>query len=1266
MPTPGAAGRRRTGPTRTIAWCRAAQALFLLSAFLLAPVSSHAQDPRETASEVLGRGMLLMDGERYEEAAEFFGRYLADNPSELRVRRLLGECLQAEHRWEEARLQFQLVLDDPADDENTRAARRGLEAAEKRLSNREAFRLTVELHGHLAPPEAARDEVGYFVDFGRALEGAGLLREATSVYRYHLFNYGSSASIHRHLARVLEYRGDLAAAIEQHERFTNQSPEAEKGWADYLYMLRRVGDGAAALPVAEEAVARFGDRGDFRAELARLYQEQGRLIDAARQAQISGRCHPAYQDIQDLSDVREAARARVHELEDMVEGRQGALDAARELSGLYRSLGEHERALSLYRRLVVEHPAHLGLRRELAQSYFLAGDAEAAREEFQNLLRRSEDDPSTRVAYARLLSWMGRYGESLDAFEALRALAPLDHRLLMYEGFARLWSGEEEDARQLLEQALAHSPGDRLLEQQLAVLDGRYEEVLPAYVRHYNLDPLDRERVLALADLLFRMGELQRAEQLYRDFLADNPTDVRARTLHSQILAAQGNYIGAIRNTLYLIEQHPEQAKSRTLELANYMLWGGYYQDARTWLRPQLLQEPTDTRILLALGRACLWDGANFEALTYFSAARALDPSNEEIASAYEVAEAAARTLWEEEHLERCEVAEERAQPRFQRRGREVFFERVRPQGGGEPMSLETLLDEGRVLYQQGRIRRLVSLYERWLRARSILDPERERLSSFQGLLDRLRTAPRLLPHGIGQCPPREGVALPAFEPNTDVERYGDLIATYVELLEAEPGQPDALLALADLYYRRGDTSLAAQRYAEYLQEEPADHRTRLRLAFLHYNAAEYGLAADAFRWLEEPYGAYPCLYLYLANSLYWSDRFRSLGLALEVAELYRVFLSSYPESTWVFRPLAELYLVAGLQSEAFRYFELAMEADPGELDIVRAYALALADVGREQQAVKLLEDHGLRHDPQVLRMLIEGYLDRARGALLSPEVLSLMRDYLRKVPGDRRMRLEFARALSILGQRSEALQEFDRLVSEDPGDKNVLFELVGLLNASEDYGPALERVEAFLERFPDDVDARRLKADLLLWMGVTDRASRVFQIDAYRAYYEAHPGEAEATRLFASALVREGSHDEALVLIRSFRERDPFDMDIRRLEIRALLGAGQWAAAVQAIEAIGNRDPDMISLLITAKGNAGADPGEIERLVGRLSDLREAGRLEDEGLLIYARALSEVGRTARSVPVYYEYLSHRPDDHDVRFELAWRFLELERWGRRH
>ena len=161
---------------------------------------------------------------------------------------------------------------------------------------------------------------------------------------------------------------------------------------------------------------------------------------------------------------------------------------------------------------------------------------------------------------------------------------------------------------------------------------------------------------------------------------------------------------------------------------------------------------------------------------------------------------------------------------------------------------------------------------------------------------------------------------------------------------------------------------------------ESADHRTRLRLAFLHYNSGEYGLAADAFRWLDEPYGAYPCLYLYLANSLYWSGRYRTLGLALEVAELYRVFLSSYPESTWVFRPLAELYLVAGLQAESFRYFELAMAALPGDQEIVRAYALALASVGLEERAIQLLEANGMRHDPQVLKMLIEGYLERARG----------------------------------------------------------------------------------------------------------------------------------------------------------------------------------------------------------------------------------------------------------------------------------------------
>lgn len=1231
--------------------------------------------PTADSAAGIGEALRHYEAGRYTEAADDFGLYLKRHPDERRIWRLLGDCALHLRRWDEAVTSFHRALQYAQPDKETQAAREGLAAARLRADNAARYREVLARSAALAPTGVSPDSAEWHLRFGAALEGQGKAAEAAEVYRYFLFNHEDVAAMHLRLARVLRPLGQVDAALEEFRRLTLVAPDEIEGWSGYVDLLLERSRAPEALQVAYEAVARFGDEGGFRRVLARLYLDADRPAAAARQYAVLARCQPGRQTPAELRDLKEGIDRRLERLRSDVERAPQDFEAAEALKDLLVALGRGDDAVRLFEARVRQFPSHFGVKRTLGALYYQTGHFLRAREVYEGLLRDSQGDLVLRLEYARLLGWLEEYDDALAELEALRTIAPDDPRVSLYRAYTWMWKGDVDRARGGFAEAEARNPGDPSIRQQLRLLDGDYTALLPAQIRKYNLDPLDRDGSLGLADLLHRMGDGEGAGRLYRDYVALYPEDTRARRSYARVLADLGDHPLAIRQCLYLIDRVPEKRDLLLEDLAFIYLWGGEYAEARRTFQDLLSRHPARVRLLLGMGRSSLWDEAPYDALYWFGLALSLEPGNREAQEAWAVASRAATTFWEEAALDACShrVAFVEEDP-----GEDLLFPlpRVDLATGDPTLTLDVLLSRGMTYYGAGDFDELAELYHAYVLALPPGHPGRLGLATFREYLDRLRSkALRSVFGPEAGCAVADPVRLPEADLKDPGEFQADVLVRYTEALKKDPKDRQALLGLAWLYSRRGalsahprsspDLAEAARRYAEYLRVEPGDHRVRLRLAFLYYQIGQYALAADLLERSGEAYADRPCLDLYRANALNWAGPARP-GSVEEVVGLYMRYQQAVPDASWVWGPIAQLWREARRYDLAAEALEKALVARPGDRDLSRAYALVLAEGGRLDDAMRFLESRGSRDDDEALVLALVRAVFRASGASPDPRVLALVERYLAAHPGDRRIRLELARGLARAGRADAAHGQFDAYVRAHPDDVEVLMEMVGMLNSARLWDLSLAAIDRHLARRPDDLVARKARADVVSWRGIEGEDDRKFVIETYERFLASQPRHPETLKALALAYADIEAWGRAEELISLYRQVNPYDEDGRATHALVLARLGRDAEAIPLLEATLARRPndvDAIVLLVQALNATSAPVDRVRPWLDRLRALHQRDALPRPGLLAFARLLAGLGDRPRAAALFAEYARDAAPDDPVRREMAWLLIAEERWS---
>ncbi len=383
--------------------------------------------------------------------------------------------------------------------------------------------------------------------------------------------------------------------------------------------------------------------------------------------------------------------------------------------------------------------------------------------------------------------------------------------------------------------------------------------------------------------------------------------------------------------------------------------------------------------------------------------------------------------------------------------------------------------------------------------------------------------------------------------------------------MRLEPDSSEAVLYLAQTYFRLGDLRAARRHFAALLREgsEPPGER----LVSLVHALSEEGQPEDAdklMRRLAEPYpDSAWAHYAAAALALEAGDTAHAIERAQRAVELE-------PDNVRPKLLYARALLIDGRQDEAIDYTARIIGDDPDpDSDARMELAIMYMMEGRDDDALSqvnqvLLEDAG-RSDALRLMAIInfrQGHLDAAtedfHDLLASGQYRMDALYYLARI-ADVRQDYDQAialyrgvlygsnalnsqrRASALLAfekdDKAGALQALDEFAATSPAHAvDTLLAKAQLHAADGEFGPALELYDRVVAWRPDDEGIALSRAEILLRMDRVEEA-----IDAYRAAAKRWPKSALSLNAYGYTLAdRTNRYREAEKLIRKALKYDP------------------------------------------------------------------------------------------------------------------------------
>ena len=239
-------------------------------------------------------------------------------------------------------------------------------------------------------------------------------------------------------------------------------------------------------------------------------------------------------------------------------------------------------AIQSYRELLRQDPQNREYMLRLARVLSWSKDYASSVAEYDSLLRLAPDDLQAQVERARVLSWERNFGESISGYRgALRQLAAnppspaapqpaLSSAEITLE-LARVlsWTGRYQESLDLLNQLLppGHKPqtsdGPALVEKARVLSYRRqYAEAIAAYDQAIALDRQDYDARIGKAQTIYWQGNLGEAKRQLRSVLAEQPSNADAHF----VLAAIEHGLGNNGSALTLLQEAPADNETRQLK----------------------------------------------------------------------------------------------------------------------------------------------------------------------------------------------------------------------------------------------------------------------------------------------------------------------------------------------------------------------------------------------------------------------------------------------------------------------------------------------------------------------------------------------------------------------------------------------------------------------------------------------------------------------------------------------------------------------------
>lgn len=331
--------------------------------------------------------------------------------------------------------------------------------------------------------------------------------------------------------------GHYDKAVEIYKQFLYDNPGNAAAWYGLARTCDAQKENANALDAIGKAVAADPENQWFAIFQADLMEKVGNVKDAARIYENLTKRFPRttefFQKLAYLSVLGNDPKGGLKAL-DQLEKLTGITEETADKKHLiYLGMGDTKKAAAELQKLVDTYPARLEYRHRLAQFYETAGDKEAARRVYEEILRRDPDDDVAQLAVLK------KSGSDIAYLESLKPL------------FRNAGVSIDAKVKELLPyfDKMSKQP-DPALVQALLDLGQLVETAHPENPKAWSLS----------GDLFYYANRPAEALARYRTCIQLNPTVFSVWENALSILAAQKNYDDLLRMAEKAMDDFPNQA----------------------------------------------------------------------------------------------------------------------------------------------------------------------------------------------------------------------------------------------------------------------------------------------------------------------------------------------------------------------------------------------------------------------------------------------------------------------------------------------------------------------------------------------------------------------------------------------------------------------------------------------------------------------------------------------------------------------------------
>ncbi|HZD04502.1 MAG TPA: tetratricopeptide repeat protein [Longimicrobiales bacterium] len=270
---------------------------------------------------------------------------------------------------------------------------------------------------------------------------------------------------------------------------------------------------------------------------------------------------------------------------------------------------------------------------EKADTAWLAGDTDRAFDLYRRRLAAFPTEERTLHRLALLYAWREDYDHSLELFDHLLELDPLNREARVDRTRVLAWQGDARGALAALDRILDEDPTYRpALEARARFLSwgGEFEESLSTYDRLLALAPGDPTVRTARAAALTMASRYEASEAVYDSILTRDPGDIEARLGRARVMTYTDRLDQARDEYGEVLRQDPGNLEAMQGR-ARALTWDGRSRAGEEAWREALAADPDNTATLVGLAQTLRWQGRNGAAMEVLQRARRSAPTNGDV-----------------------------------------------------------------------------------------------------------------------------------------------------------------------------------------------------------------------------------------------------------------------------------------------------------------------------------------------------------------------------------------------------------------------------------------------------------------------------------------------------------------------------------------------------------------------------------------------------------------------------------------------------------